>query len=179
MNVFGVKFREYINKYNLLKHNQLLSLMEFKSWAVHLNSTNFSKANYTLHTLRSELKLSLKNNGEYYGGISNTKRYSVGVHTNTLKSCIEIVLCKDNNVSANPDGIYSWMDVFSADELEKLLFFFLYEYLVVSNFNSYNVRRDLKFSYNIISSDDNKDWIAVVVENKLNLPLVLSYKYGK
>lgn len=179
MNVFGVKFREYINKYNLLKHNQLLSLMEFKSWAVHLNSTNFSKANYTLHTLRSELKLSLKNNGEYYGGISNTKRYSVGVHTNTLKSCIEIVLCKDNNVSANPDGIYSWMDVFTADELEKLLFFFLYEYLVVSNFNSYNVRRDLKFSYNIISSDDNKDWIAVVVENKLNLPLVLSYKSGK
>ena len=55
----------------------------------------------------------------------------------------------------------------------------LYEYLVVSNFNSYNVRRDLKFSYNIISSDDNKDWISVVVENKRNFPLVLSYKYGK
>lgn len=61
--------------------------------------------------------------------------------------------------------------------LRKATFLFLYENLVVANFNSYNVRRQLKFNYNIISSDDNKDRISVTVENKFSHPLVLSYKY--
>lgn len=178
MNVFGIKFREYINKYNLLKHVQPLSLMEFKQWHEHLNSTNFSKANYTLQTLKRELRHCLEGKDESYGGLSSTKRYSVSIYVNNAKSVIEIVLVRDNNIIKSPESIYSWMDVFIPEDLERLLFFFLYENLVVANFNSYNVRRQLKFNYNIVSSDDNKDRISVTVENKLSHPLVLSYKYA-
>lgn len=177
MNVFGVKFREYINKYNLLKHVQPLSLLEFKQWHEHLNSTNLSKANYTLQTLKRELRHSLEGKDEFFRGLSSTKRYYINVNVNSIKSSIEIILIRDNNISENSESIYSWMDVFTPEELEKLLFFFLYENLVVANFNSFNVRRQLKFNYNIITSDENKDIISVTVENKFSHPLVLSYKY--
>lgn len=177
MNVFGVKFRDYINKYNLLKHVLPLSLLEFKEWHEHLNSTNFSKANYTLQSLKRELRYNLEGRQEAFGGLISTKRYSVVINVNNLKSLVEITIVRDNNIAKNTESFYSWMDVFSAEDLEKLLFFFLYENFVISNFNSYNVRRWLKFNYNIISSADNKDIITVTVENKLNHPLILSYKY--
>ena len=114
---------------------------------------------------------------EFFRGLSSTKRYYINVNVNSIKSSIEIILIRDNNISENSESIYSWMDVFTPEELEKLLFFFLYENLVVANFNSFNVRRQLKFNYNIITSDENKDIISVTVENKFSHPLVLSYKY--
>lgn len=123
MNVFGVKFRDYINKYNLLKHVLPLSLLEFKEWHEHLNSTNFSKANYTLQSLKRELRYNLEGRQEAFGGLISTKRYSVVINVNNLKSLVEITIVRDNNIAKNTESFYSWMDVFSAEDLEKLLFF--------------------------------------------------------
>ena len=82
---------------------------------------------------------------------------------------------RDNTISPNLESIFSWMDVLSIEELERLIFAFVYEYIIISNFNRYNVRRNLRFDYNIISGTNNQDFITITVENKYGCPIVLSY----
>ena len=175
MNDFGQKFREYINKYNLLKHCQFLGLMEFREWKEHLNSSNLSKADYTFLALKKKIKKIFCSIGGDIEGFPSSKRYAITLQSNCLLSKLEIIVMRDNTISPNLESIFSWMDVLSIEELERLLFAFVYEYIIISNFNRYNVRRNLRFDYNIISGTNDQDFITITVENKYGCPIVLSY----
>lgn len=177
MTPIGVNFRDYINKYNLTKHIQPLDLLEFKQWAIHLSSSDRSKGNLTLISVKGSIKRIIKKAAPTNEVVFNdANKYWLFVASNEAHSIIKVTIKRKRNIVTPAVNTMGWMDLLSKEQIEEILFHFLHELFVISNFNMFNVRRNIKFG-NEITEENDVETIMVSIENKLNQPLKLSYNY--
>lgn len=177
MTSIGANFRAYINKYNLMKHIQPLDLLEFKQWALHLSTSDKSKGNITLISVKGAIKRIMKN--MVYNNtvmFNDATKYLLIVESNEIHSEIKVTLKRKSNVVTPAINTMGWMDLLSKEQIEEIIYFFLYEFFIISNFNMFNIRRDIKFGNEIFEVNE-EETIAVSIENKLGQPLQLSYNY--
>ncbi|WP_053976671.1 putative phage abortive infection protein [Mangrovimonas xylaniphaga] len=170
----GLQSRYFINKYNILKHLSNFYLLEFKDWWSKID--DFEKNG--LGTIFKEVKSVLIEFLTDEGADAISKDYKSGRYRLTLESenrnYFNINLIKDNNKTGAAVDISNGFERFTIEELENLLKCILKEFIIHSNFNEYNIRRELDFTFNV-SNDNNIDNIMVGVTNTSNNPIIISY----
>ena len=66
-------------------------------------------------------------------------------------SLASVTVTRDSTKHLYPGDIFSCLDVFNDDTLVSLMRYYLRELFVLINFNSFNIRKNIKFEYvNII-----------------------------
>ncbi len=173
MTDIGHQSAHYINLFNILKHLSHFELLEFKDWWAKLNNFERNGLGAVIKEIKYVLKSFLidKNIKEV------EKSYMSGRYTIKLKSdnqsefSIEIHL----NRAKVFTGIHivQGLDKFTYDEIENLFKCIVKEFIIYSNYNEFNNRRELNFNFDI--ADPNK--IIVGVKNWMSLPIKIHYWY--
>ncbi len=161
----GSKSVQYLNKYNILKHLSNFQLLEFKDWWKKLDAKEKNGLGYLflelketlVHVLRShELNLVER---KFKSG-----RFTVKL-TSIYKYQFEISFIKDLSKKSSKPAVTDGLEKFSSKEIEDLLQGISKELIVISNFNSYNNRKNLIFSGEITELDSLKTEVTVTVTN--------------
>ena len=119
------------------------------------------------------MKNSVQNNTVTF---NDATKYLLIVESNQSHSEIKVTIKRKSNVVTPAINTMGWMDQLSKEQIEEIVYFFLYELFIISNFNMFNVRRDIKFG-NEITEENEEEIITVSIENKLRQSLRLSYNY--
>lgn len=166
----------YINKYNYLKHLSHFELLEFKDWWSKLNSFESNGVGFIFKELKGALKEFLKDeeHGEMYTSFKNN-RYRISVTSETFTS-FNITLIKDSSKNSRQPEIVDGLEKYTDKEIENLLECIIKEFIIHSNFNMYNERKELKFDSET-SIDGTKTIITVSVKNKKDNPLLVSFPH--
>ena len=179
--VMGKKFRYYINRMNLLKHLPPLDLLEYKKWrkliAPH-GLHEVSAINTALIELRQRMT-DILDVDETSTLSTLTEPHSLvtfAINTTQQKDELTIVMNrKSAAVIPDEDSFGSFLR-FDKGTLIDLLSFFLYDSVVLMNFNEYNERQALEFSSEDRSPADNsRIVIAITVRNKSHNPIIMKY----
>lgn len=152
----------YLNKYNYLKHLSNFDLLEFKKWWIKLDK--FEK-NGLGHVLK-DLKYLLKNiiddkNTEILEKVFKNSKYKIIIKSKENYE-LEIKIIINNNVNPQGKFLIDGLDKFSIKEIEILFKYVVREYLIYSNFNRYNIRRQLD-----IQSSINGNEIVIKIDQLL------------
>jgi len=170
----GSQSTYFINKYNILKHLSNFNLLEFKDWWSKIDDFEKNGLGTIFKEVKSVLIVFLSDNST--DAIS--KDYKSGRYQLTLESAnknyFNINLLKDNNKVGQQIDISNGFEKFTVEELENLLKCILKEFIIHTNFNEYNNRRDLDFTFSV-TNENNIDSIVVGVKNKKNEPIIISY----
>jgi len=178
---YGEKMRIYINRYNLLKHLPLFSLLELSHLSKKLSEVQRHSINTEVikwRKLTKSLLLKNKVSTEYFSEDYSDK-YSIKTTVSADNSQFKIELtkksCKKYEVSET--NISKAFDVFSNDELKCLLLDFVSEMFLYSNFSIYNTLSDLRLMPEITEKKEGKKTIISVEVTKLNgLPIICSQR---
>lgn len=134
---YGRNFIEYINKYNLLKHIPIFSLLEFNPWRVKVKGTEITAINILLNeSLRFFTKYDAETeNPNFYIG-SDTSKYALcSLYPSPFRIELRLYEYKDKTDDFRGLNVF---DKFESIEKQSLLQRF-FEYLIFdSNFNQYN-----------------------------------------
>ncbi|WP_428223732.1 putative phage abortive infection protein [Flavobacterium sp.] len=152
----------YLNKYNYLKHLSNFELLEFKKWWIKLDK--FEKNG--LGHIFKDLKYLLKNiiddrNTDTLEKIFKQSKYKIIIKSKE-KFELEIKIIINNNINPQGKFLIDGLDKFSVKEIEILFKYVVREYLIYSNFNRFNVRRQLD-----IRSSINGNEITIQIEQFL------------
>jgi hypothetical protein len=133
----------YLNKYNYLKHLSNFELLEFKKWWVKLDK--FEK-NGLGHVFK-DLKYLLKNivddrNTDTLEKVFKLSKYKI-IITSKEKFELEIKIIVNKNLNPYGKFLVDGLDKFTIKEIEILFKYVVREYLIHSNFNRFNIRRQL------------------------------------
>jgi len=149
----GSQSANYINEFNLLKHLSHFDLLEFKDWWNVLS--NLEKNG--LGTIFKDIKSILKNflidpNTNELEQIFKRGRYTILLESpNNSEFSITITTDYTKNIPGH--SIIDGLDHYNRDEIENLLKCLIKEYIIHSNFNKFNSRRDLFFDFD--NTDQN------------------------
>lgn len=182
MTPYGENFIENINKYHLLKHLPIMSLLEFKDFKKIIKEPTYLALNIIFNEIwRSINQLTLgklrRENGSHI--IYQTNRYTLYLDMTLLNTTIVGLNIKTHQ--RNTDAIMKPFSHLSYKEIELLLKYFIQEVYRYSNFKMYNEDNgNLKISTDITHSTGSYNVIAVA---KSQLPLRVSHhshdeKYG-
>lgn len=170
----GSQSTYFINKYNILKHLSNFDLLEFKDWWSKIDDFEKNGLGTIFKEVKSVLVIFLTDKS----ADMISKDYKNGRYQLTLESenrnYFNIKLSKNNGTIGRKVDISNGFEKFTIEELENLLKCILKEFIIHSNFNEYNNRRDLDFTYEV-TNEDNIDYITVGVKNKKNEPIIISY----
>lgn len=160
----GQKSIYYINKYNILKHLSHFELLEFKDWWSKLDEREKNGLGYIFKEMKEVLNALLNDEStEAVKRDFKKKRYSLRLSSES-KSKFIIGLARDTSKNSNRLSIADGFDKFTSKEIENLIEGVVKELIIVSNFNRYNNRKDLKFDSNTIVNGTRTE-IEVSVEN--------------
>lgn len=178
---YGEKMRIYINRYNLLKHLPLLSLLELSYLSTKLNEVQRHSINTEVIKWRKQTKgLLLKNKKAPESFNENySEKYSVKTTISADNSYFKIELTKKacKKYEASDTNISKALDMFTNDELKCLLQDYVSELFLYSNFAIYNNRSDLKISPEITEKKEGKKTIISVEVTKTDgLPIICSQR---
>ena len=175
---YGENMRQYVNKYNLLKHLPILSLLEFKYW-----SENIFQDDSLLNAIDTEfLKQKIfitayVTNIEEQGSIETdiSSKYKLMIYLNKEKTkFIYILNYNYDNESNYKETIDEALDkLLENNYMLDFLEDFLHELFEYSNFNSYNANIDFNTK---CENDKNKKITKYIIELSSNTPLILTYK---
>ncbi len=143
--------RDYINKYNLLKHLPIFELVEFEKKCKKINITkekNSESINAIYYDIRKTLKDILKkyNSNQYTLGTSKsielskyTKKHKLYI---TLKKEYEITFTyeMDENIKSTTHPNFIFLDNLKREQKTLLLKLFINEIFFDSNFSEFNKR---------------------------------------
>ena len=174
MTLYGLKSKQYLNAYNVMKHIQPFDLLEMKKWRTSLSTQDISLANMTLQNVRFLAKDLLTGESEKLFKQMKDNRYCLMIETNESFSSLNVMVSIDNSFVAPKYSQMLWLDNFSPDELEDMMYYFLYDTVCLSNFNQFNRRADLHFHHERKTNLDGLTNITVIVENKKGNPIKLS-----
>ncbi len=178
---YGEKMRIYINRYNLLKHLPLLSLLELSYLSVKLSDVQRHSINTEVIKWRKQIKglmLKKKDDNASFTEVYSEK-YSVKATISKDNSHFKIELIKKIHQKCNvtETNISKAFDAFNKEELKCLLFDFTSEMFLYSNFSIYNTSNDLKISPEITEKKEGKKTIISVEVTKENaLPIICSQR---
>lgn len=178
---YGEKMRVYINRYNLLKHLPLLSLLELSYLSTKLSGVQRHSINTEVIKWRKQTKGLLLKNKETTEIVSEdySEKYAVKITVSSDNSQFKIELTKKacKKYEASDTNISKAFDVFTNDEIKCLILDFVTEMFLYSNFSIYNTPGNLKISPEITEKKEGKKTIIsveVMKENKL--PIICSQR---
>lgn len=140
----GRNMQDYVNKFNLIKHLPIMSLLEFNKWSVKLSpdSTLISCMNAHLIALKKFILESSKAIPQSNTTFLDTRKYKIEVEfSDSGKRLTLTITIKDPVGSPGIQGealIDKALSRYDKDELGQLFVDFLREALLVSNFYLYN-----------------------------------------
>lgn len=178
---YGEKMRIYINRYNLLKHLPLLSLLELSYLSTKLTEVQRHSINTEVIRWRKQTKDLLLKNKQVLESFTEcySDKYSVKVIASVDNSQFKMELIKHDckKYEASDTNISKAFDQFSNDELKFLLLDFVSEMFLYSNFSIYNTTDDLTITPEITEKKEGKKTIiSVEVNKKGNLPIICSQR---
>ncbi len=175
MTPMGTNFAPYINRYNLLKHLPPLELLEFKEWKSMLTTQQANALNVILLNVKKGLVQMLS--GLWVKTINSSgKKYRINFYHNIGMSLASVSVIRDSTKHLYPGDIFSCLDVFNDDTLVSLMRYYLRELFVLINFNSFNIRKNIKFEHVKNIDNPNITIIDVRVRNIRNEVLCLTQR---
>lgn len=175
MTPMGTNFAPYINRYNLLKHLPPLELLEFKEWKSMLTTQQANALNVILLNVKKGLVQMLS--GLWVKTINSSgKKYRIDFYHNIGMSLASVSVIRDSTKHLYPGDIFSCLDVFNDDTLVSLMRYYLRELFVLINFNSFNIRKNIKFEHVKNIDNPNITIIDVRVRNIRNEVLCLTQR---
>ena len=162
---YGKKMQTNINRFNLLKHLPVLSLIEFRKWREKFNENDFTNSLDTeFITLKKRIKNLLISQENNKDSIIYSDRYSIYLKTNPEKKELNIELVK-NTKETSSKTIDKVFDSCSQEELKQLFYDFLYETFVGSNFGVFNNFDNLQIKNSHETTDEGLHKLKIVVNN--------------
>lgn len=177
----GSKMRIYINRYNLLKHLPIMSLMEFVYLRTKLDDKKENSINSEIITWEKRIKeLLLSNAKETSFTVNYGKKYKFEVRISTLKNQCDFKLSKNTKIrlqtTVGTDFSFA-LEAFSDKDLEDFLLNFVKELFLYSNFTLYNSYDSLDIKPEITGKkEEQKKIISVIVKKKDLSPLICSQR---
>lgn len=162
--IYGSKFREYINEFNITKHLSILDKLEFKKYCRQLTDIENHLLHVAFFEIRKGLKECIKQNKEWY---KTFLQGAVAVKcTKTNASKIKFIVIKTSKEV--PDDIQQGLgfNEFNIEQFTALFYDFLIDTLLYSNFFIKN-DKNLIITPNTISVDA-KTTITYNIENRGN-----------
>lgn len=140
---YGVKMRLYLNRYNLQKHLPVLSLLEFSPYRVALaDDTQRNRLNTELSVIRKVMRdLFIKQDDHLKVFVKTyTPRYQIRIEVAADNKEFKLELTKNENlpVSTVETDIDAVLEILGHDKINQLLYDFVCEVFVYSNFSLYN-----------------------------------------
>ena len=169
---YGVKMRLYLNRYNLQKHLPILSLLEFSPYKYALtDDIQRNRLNTELSVIRKTMRdLFIKQDNEtkVYEKVY-TPRHKMRLEVSADNKRFKLELTKDENqpISLVDTDIDSVLEALGHDRINKLLYDFVCEVFVYSNFSIYNKIESLN-----IEHDSQRQEQARIVKYYLNVTKV-------
>ena len=148
---YGQKMQTHINKYNLLKHLPLMSLLEFSKWRNIFNDdkpkinrldTEFirwRKAIYNVHL--SQLPEEKRKFFEY------SSKYELSIENADSKHSKVSIKKTNEDVQVSDSSLAKVFDCLTETQLIGIISAFLHEVYVYSNFSKFNQKEKLKIEY--------------------------------
>lgn len=175
----GSKMRIYINRYNLLKHLPIMSLMEFAYLRIKLDDNKENSINSEIISWEKRIKELLLSNVK---GTSFTvnygKKYRFEVKISTSKDQCDFKLSKKAKIRLQTTVATDFsfaLEAFSDKDLEDFLLNFAKELFLYSNFTLYNSCDSLDIKPEITEKkEEQKKIISVIVKKKDFSPLICS-----
>ena len=140
---YGVKMRLYLNRYNLQKHLPVLSLLEFSPYRFALaDDTQRNRLNTELSVIRKVMRdLFIKQDEHLKVFVKTyTPRYQIRIEVAADNKEFKLELTKNENlpVSTVETDIDAVLEILGHDKINQLLYDFVCEVFVYSNFSLYN-----------------------------------------
>lgn len=140
---YGVKMRLYLNRYNLQKHLPVLSLLEFSPYRFALaDDTQRNRLNTELSVIRKVMRdLFIKQDDHLKVFVKTyTPRYQIRIEVAADNKEFKLELTKNENlpVSTVETDIDAVLEILGHDKINQLLYDFVCEVFVYSNFSLYN-----------------------------------------
>ena len=140
---YGVKMRLYLNRYNLQKHLPVLSLLEFSPYRFALaDDTQRNRLNTELSVIRKVMRdLFIKQDDRLKVFVKTyTPRYQIRIEVAADNKEFKLELTKNENlpVSTVETDIDAVLEILGHDKINQLLYDFVCEVFVYSNFSLYN-----------------------------------------
>lgn len=162
---YGKKMQTNINRFNLLKHLPILSLIEFKKWREKFNEGGFVNVLDTeFITLKKRIKNLLISQENNEDTIKYSDKYGLSLRTNIEKKELNIELVK-NTAKASSKIIDRVFDICTMEDLTQLFYDFLYETFVGSNFGVFNDFDNLQIKNSYEITDEGLQKLKIVVNN--------------
>lgn len=174
----GKKLQYYVNRYNLLKHMPPLDLLEYSNYVngIKDNKAYYSTLNMILVEIRQKMTDLLDSDdcnlftlNEYKGNAT------IAMSTSNKKDTLTITLNKRNNVTLlNKYDVMNCLMKISDDDLESMLSYFLYDSLILMNYQQFNTRKDIEFSHGK-SVNGAKTTFTLTAKNNKGKALNITY----
>jgi hypothetical protein len=173
MTEFGSQSAKYINLFNILKHLSHFELLEFKDWWSKLNDFEKNGLGLIIKEIKYILREFLidEQNPEIEKKFMNGRYVIRLLSKQNSKLSLEVEI--NRQITARGSDIAQGLDNFTYDEIENLFKCVIKEIIIYSNYNQYNVRRQLSFDFDI--SNPNK--IVIGLKNWMEIPLKIHYWY--
>lgn len=182
---YGAKMRLYLNRYNLQKHLPILSLLEFSPYRFTLvDDTQRNRLNTELSVIRKAMRdLFIKQDDQLKVFVkSYTPRYQMRIEVAADNKAFMLELTKNENqpVSKVETDIDAVLEILGHDRINQLLYDFVCEVFVYSNFSLYNNMESLKIEHDSQRQEHArivKYYVSVTKEEDgQNYPLICAQK---
>ena len=182
---YGVKMRLYLNRYNLQKHLPILSLLEFSPYKYSLaDDIQRNRLNTELSVIRKVMRdLFIKQDNEVkVYEKAYTQRYKIRIEVSADNKTFKLELTKDENqaVSTIDTDIDVVLETLGHDRIRQLLYDFVCEVFVYSNFSLYNKIESLNIEHDSQRQEQARKvkyyLIVTKEENGQRYPLICAQK---
>lgn len=141
---YGIKMRININKYNLLKHLQVLNLIEFSLWRTKLNRESMNSIDTQFTDLKKKIKDKLLSSNKCEEIVKYSEKYIYKLKVENQNKKIIIELHKDLNKKSlkTLDKVFDELSE-ESKEIKAIFEDFFYEIFVFSNFGEFNAKGNM------------------------------------
>lgn len=167
----------YINEFNLLKHLSPLEMLEFCKWRKLFSEENRNRANIILVAIK-------KNFHDLYCGENKTvaytslkAKYNINISRGEDNKNFKFDFNRRVNITTSPSDVFCCFDSIILQDIVGLLFDWLFEIFVVSNFQQYN--GIINIHKKVIPLQGGNEHFTLIVTKKDNTALKLSEKLEK
>lgn len=147
----GNKFKYYANRFNLFKHLPPLELLEYKSFTkIIAKPIDISALNVYLVEIRQRMEEILSEENPTHLTINeHNSSVSIALHTSEQRDSIELIVTRKNSIVLKNHDPYNCIMRLNEKTLIELFKYFLYDCIVLHNFQTYNIRKELTFDNNV------------------------------
>ena len=173
MTEIGKPSSHYINVFNILKHLSNFELLEFKDWWIKLDKFERNGLGAVIREVKGVVKeFLLEPDIQQLQKNYMSNRYILKLESDH-RSQFSIQIHIDRTKQFSGLSIIQGLDKFTLHEIENLLKCILKEFIIYSNYNMYNVRREIVF----ISNNDGQGQVNAKVYNWMSIPIKVHHWY--